>query len=94
MMHVTHKEGLTSPEWEIMRKIHCHNNDGTTKEIKIKDSIRQGGVLSVAQYAMDEINREIRENILATSIPSLEDNIGCLLWMDYVVLISPDFGEL
>ena len=35
--------------------------DGPTRDIKIKDSIRQGGVLSVLQYIMllDEINKEI-----------------------------------
>ena len=102
ILYVMHKEGLTSPEWEVIRKM---NKDitatimtkyGMTREIKIKDSIRQGGVLSVAQYAllMDEINKEITENKLGTFIPSLEENIGCLLWMDDVVLISPDPKEL
>ena len=74
IMYVMHKEGLTSPEWEVIRKM---NEDitatimtkyGMTREIKIKDSIRQGGVLSVAQYTllMDEINKEITENKLGT----------------------------
>ena len=102
IMYVMHKEGLTSPEWEVIRKM---NEDitatimtkyGMTREIKIKDSIRHGGVLSVAQYAllMDEINKEITENKLGTFIPSLEENIGCLLWIDDAVLISPDPEEL
>ena len=34
------------------------------------------------------------ENKLGTFIPSLEENIGCLLWMDDVVLISQDPEEL
>ena len=37
---------------------------GNTRKIKIKDSIRQGGVLSVTLYAllMDEINKDILAN--------------------------------
>ena len=100
IMYVMHKEGLTSPELEVIRKM---NEDitatvmtkyGMTREIR--DSTRQGGVLSVAQYAqlMDETNKQITENKLGTFIPSLEENIGCLLWMDDVVLISPDPEEL
>ena len=102
IIFVMHKEGLTSPEWEVIRKMNegitatIMTKYGMTREIKIKDNIRQGGVLSVAQYAllMDEINKEITENKLGTFIPSLEENIGCLLWMDDVVLISPDPKEL
>ena len=102
IMYAMHKEGLTLPEWEVIRKM---NEDitatimtkyGMTREIKIRDIIRQGGVLSVAQYAllMDEINKEITENKLGTFIPSLEENIECLLWMDDVVLISLDPEEV
>ena len=63
---------------------------GNTREIKIRDSIRQGGVLSVLMYAtlMDEIAEEINKyelgvNTNNTSHPKL----GCLLYMDDVVLI-------
>ena len=67
VMYVMHKEGVTSPEWEVIRKM---NEDmtatimtkyGMTREIKIRDSICQDGVLSVAQYAllMDDIKKEI-----------------------------------
>ena len=69
---------------------------GNTREIKIKDSIRQGGVLSVLQYALliDEINKEITKENLGTYIESLDETIGCLLWMDDVLLISSESIEV
>ena len=102
IMYAMHKEGLTSPEWEVIRKMNegitatIMTKYGMTREIKIRDIIRQGSVLSVAQYAllMDEINKEITENKLGTFILSLEENIECLLWMDDVVLISLDPEEV
>ena len=69
---------------------------GNTREIRIKDSIRQGGVLSVLQYALliDEINKEITKKNLGTYVGSLEEKNGCLLWMDDVPLISSEPKEL
>ena len=100
IMYVMHKEGLDSSEWEIVRKLNenltatIQTKHGQTGEIKIKDSIRQGGVLSVLQYAlmMDEISKEIKKEDYGIYIPSLGEKIGCLLWMDDVILItlSPD----
>ena len=60
---------------------------------KINDSIRQGGILSVLQYAnpMDEITKEI-----AKKKPNCNINIrsettpGCFLWMDDVLLMHTD----
>ena len=48
--------------------------DGPTRQIEIKDSIRQGGVLSATLYAlmMDEINKDLIEN---TDYPA-EHNSG------------------
>ena len=43
---------------------------------------------------MDEMNKEIAENKFGTFIQSLDENIGCLLWMGDEVLISPDSEEL
>ena len=101
-MFVMHKEGLTSPHWEIVRKPNENitakitTKYGDTRKIEIKDSIRQGGVLSVLQYALliDEINKEITKENLGTYVPCLEETIGCLLWMDDVLLISSDPKEL
>ena len=71
-------------------------NHGNTRQIKIKDSIRQGGVLSVIQYAllMDDINKEIIKEDVGTKIDCTKEPIGCLLWMDDVALISNDPKDL
>ena len=65
---------------------------GITRKIKIRDSIRQGGVLAVVEYAnlMDEIAKELgkdKENIITIGDKNMP---GCLLWMDDVVLIHHD----
>ena len=102
IMYVMHKEGLDTPEWDIVRKLNknltarIQTKHGQTRKIKIKDSIRQGGVLSVLEYAlmMDEISKEINKNNLGIHIPSLGEKIGCLLWMDDVINITTDPKEL
>ena len=50
---------------------------GPTRKIKITDSIRQGGVLSVTMYAliMDETNKALVETDLGVKIPSTIANI-------------------
>ena len=67
-----------------------------TIPVNIKDSIRQGGVLSVIQYAliMDEINKEIQKHKLGPKFDNLQQSTGCLLWMDDVALVSSDTDEL
>ncbi len=67
IMYVMHKEGIDLQTWKIIKELNSNltaklkTKYGLTRPIKIKDSIRQGGVLSVIQYAllMDEINKEI-----------------------------------
>ena len=65
---------------------------GASRQIGIKDSIRQGGVLSVTLYAllMDEINKEIRNTELGIKIPGSDTRVPCLLWMDDVLLVETD----
>ena len=76
------------------------NNKGpkhkSTSKINIKDSIRQGGVPSVIQYAliMDEINKEIQKHKLGQKFDNLQQSTGCLLWMDDVAPVSSDTDEL
>ena len=101
IMYVMHKEGLDSPEWQTIKLLNenltavIKTKHGDTREIKITDSIRQGGVLSVAQYAllMDEISKEIEKKDLGIYVPSMGEKIGCLLWMDDVILISTEPKE-
>ena len=66
-----HKNGISAKNLEMMRKMNSdltariRTKYGLTRKIKIKDSIRQGGVLSVIEYAtlMDEITKELQEKI-------------------------------
>ena len=96
IMHAMYNNGLTGPLWNIVRKLNqdltatIKTKDGPTRQIKIKDSIRQGGVLSGLQYAlvMDEIAKAIKIKNKGCNIPGHPDKIGCLLWMDDVVLIT------
>ncbi len=70
--------------------------DGLTRPVKIKDSIRQGGVLSVAQNAllMDEISKEMTKESVGIALPNTQEKIGDLLWVDNVALMSTDEKEL
>ena len=102
IMHAMYNNGLTGPLWNTVRKLNQNltatikTKDGPTRQIAIKDSIRQGGVLSGLQYAlvMDEIAKEIQKNNNGCSIPEYQEKIGCLLWMDDVVLITDNPEEL
>ena len=102
IMYVMNKEGLKSNLWNLVRKLNqnltarIQTHHGLTRPIQIRDSIRQGGVLSVAQYAllMDEINKEIEINAKGITVPNTEKKVGCLLWMDDVALISTEEKEL
>ena len=101
IMYVMEKEGIKDATWKIIRKLNenlkaqVETKHGTTREITMKDNIRQGGVLSVMMYAvlMDEIAKEIERKELGVEITPGK-KIGCLLWMDDVVLISEDSGEM
>ena len=96
IMYVMHKNGLKDRTWSIIKKMNenlsarIQTKYGTTRRIRIKDSIRQGGVLSVLQYAllMDEIAKEINEKGLGVRISGTDLILGCLLWMDDVILIT------
>ena len=80
--------------WQLVKNLNSNlktsiqTKYGDTRQIKVKDSIRQGGVLSVTLYAllMDEINKDMKENNLGIKIPGSDTSIPCLLWMDDVLL--------
>ena len=68
---------------------------GLTRKINIRDSIRQGGVLSVIEYAtlMVEIAKELQQRNL--EIETQQNYIlDSLLWMDDVCLIHHDLQKL
>ena len=101
IMYVMRNNGLTGKDWKITKNLNENlraiitTDNGPTREIKIRDSIRQGGVLSVNQYAllMDEINKEIEKNKLGIKYNN-QQQVGCLLWMDDVALITTNGKEL
>ncbi len=101
-MYVMHKQGLTDNTWALVKKLNenltatIKTKYGDTRPINIKDSIRQGGVLSVLQYAllMDEISKEISNKGLGVLLDDINMRIGCLLWMDDVLLMASDPREL
>ena len=103
IMHAMHNNGLTGPLWNITRKMNLNlkatikTKHGLTRPISIRDSIRQGGVLSGLQYAlvMDEIAKEITKTNKGCPIPgNPNDKLGCLLWMDDVVLVTNNELEI
>ena len=67
-MQVLYKEGLTDNHWTIVKRLNenltgrIQTKYGLTRMIKIKDSIRQGGVLSttLSGTLMDQINKELK----------------------------------
>ena len=100
ILYVLHKNGVNNRLWKLIK---CLNSNlktaiqtkyGNTRQINIKDSIRQGGVLSVSLYAllMDEINKDMKLTDLGIQIPGSDTRIPCLLWMDDVLLVETSFG--
>ncbi len=69
---------------------------GLTRKITIKDSIRQGGVLSVVEYAnmMDNIAKELQTRNQGQQKLGNNTITGCLLWMDDVTLFHENPLEL
>ena len=69
IMYSMHKSGVITGEWQITKELSnnltakVQTKYGTTREIQIKDSIKQGGVLSVIQFAnlMDQISKNINQ---------------------------------
>ena len=96
IMYVLHKQGIRSKLWLLVKKLNSNlkttiiTKHGPTRKITIKDSIRQGGVLSVVLYAlmMDEISKDLQEADMGITIPNTDCKIPSLLWMDDVVLIE------
>ena len=102
IMQVLHKQGIQDNHWTIVKRLNenltarIQTKHGLTREITIKDSIRQGGVLSTTLYGllMDEINKEITKAQIGIHIEGLTNKIGSLLWVDDVYLITTDGKEL
>ena len=100
IMQILYKRGLKNNLWTLVKKLNenlratIQTKYGNTREIKIKDSIRQGGVLSVILYGimMDEINKRLIEENIGINLYNDDNNmkIPCLLWVDDVFLLTTD----
>ena len=63
IMYIMYNNGIQENHWTLIRALNSnltariHTKYGLTRKIKIKDSLRQGGVLSGIMYGsqMDEI---------------------------------------
>ena len=102
ILYTTHKNGLKGKNWKIVNKLNSNltaklrTKYGLTRQIQIKDSIRQGGVLSVIEYVnlMDEIAKELQAKSVGYQEIGNSTTLGCLLWMDDVVLIHHNKEEI
>ena len=102
IVYTTHKNGLKGKDWKIVNKLNSNltaklrTKYGLTRQIKIKDSIRQGGVLSVIEYdnLIDEIAKELQLKSVGYQKVGNNTTLGCLLWMDDVVLIHHSKEEI
>ncbi len=102
ILYTLNKSGIAGQDWLIAKELNenitakVKTKHGLTRTINIKDSIRQGGILSVIEYAnmMDEITKEIMKNPDNMIKYGNENNAGCLLWMDDVVLIHNNPQQL
>ena len=89
IMHIMYKEGCKGGIWNITDKLNqnlkatVRTAIGNTRNIRINNCIRQGGV----QYAilMDEINKELQK--VKNNTKDIDQNTTCLLWVDDVALI-------
>jgi hypothetical protein len=98
IIYTANSSGIEGKNLRIMKKLNENLNakiktkHGYTRNIKIRDSIRQGGVLSVIEYAniMDEIPKELSLRSIGSQKLGTESLNGCLLWMDDVALINED----
>ena len=101
IMDVLYKQGITDNHWTIIKKLNENltakilTKYGPTRLIQIRDSIRQGGVLSTTLYGvtMDEISKEIGKENIGIKLTENGAEKGTLLWVDDVFLLTLE-GEL
>ena len=101
ILYALYRNGVGKKNLEIIRKLNTgltaqiQTKYGLTRKITIRDSIRQGGVLSVIEYAtlMDEITKEINKNDMGLELRNGE-KLRDLLWMDDVLLIHENAKEV
>ena len=99
--YALHNNEVTGKNLQMAKKLNSnltakiHTRHGLTREIRIRDSIRQGGVLSVIEYAtlIDEISKELKEQYLGI-VTETGEKVNTLLWMNDVCLTHHDLKTL
>ena len=100
IMYTLYNNGITDGHWALIKALNSNltariqTKYGLTRKINIKDSLRQGGVLSGIMYGsqMDEINKEIKKQ-KGEIIDNNKAN-GVLLWVDDVLETNVNNGKL
>ena len=90
ILYVMQKEGVDLKTWKTIKSLNenlsatIFTEYGSTRRISIRDSIRQGGVLSVIQYAllMDEINKIIILIIIVLVVQSVFSYFRIVLFVN------------
>ena len=101
ILYALHQNGVEGKNLRMIKNLNSNltakiqTRFGLTRKIKIKDSIRQGGVLSVIEYAtlIDEIAKELKQHNLGY-VTKTNITLDSLLWMDDVCLIHHNLQEL
>ena len=101
ILYALHQNGVEVKNLRMIKNLNSNltariqTRYGLTRKIKIKDSIRQGGVLSVIEYAtpIDEIAKELKQHNQGYATKT-NITLYSLLWMDDVCLIHHNLQEL
>ena len=99
ILYALYQNGVEGKNLRIIKNLNSNltariqTRYGLTRKINIRDSIRQGGVLSMIEYAtfIDEIAKELKQRRLGYETQT-NITLDSLLWMDDVCLIhhNPD----
>ena len=100
MFHILWESGVRGKLWRILVKLNSNivvqiaTKFGLTRIINVSGGVKQGGVLSVAQFSrmIDELEAELKKEGLG--VEYLEFLISCLLFVDDIILIADSADEL
>ena len=99
---IMYDRGVRDFSWKVMYELNRNvtakliTKFGETRTIKIKDSLRQGGVLPTLQYGIltDQINQALQELNIGITIEDTQILIACILWVDDVLLMANSLENL
>ena len=101
IIYALHQNGVKGKNLRMIKNLNSNltakiqTRHGLTRKIQIKDSIRQGGVLSLIEYGtlLDEIAKELRQRNLGY-VTQANITLDSLLWMNDVCVIHHDLEKL